>query len=92
MESYLTKRVGTKVIHKWTSIQKNEWHKNCKKPKYHEYAKVKKEINTYLERVQNLNKIITTHSQVETIKLDKSPQYPQAIHNKLKDKHKREHN
>ena len=73
------KKVGTKVIHKWTSIQKNEWPKNCKKPKYHEYAKVKKAINTYLGHVQYFNKIITTHSQVETIKLDKSPQYPQAI-------------
>ena len=53
---------------------------------YHEYAKVQKAINTYLERVQNFNKIITMHSQVKTIKLDKSPQYPQAIEPKFESK------
>ena len=50
--------------------------------KYHEYAKVQKAINTNLERVQNFNKIITTHLQVETIKLDKSPQYSTSYQNK----------
>ena len=49
-------------------MQKNGCHKNCKKSNYHEYAKVQKAINTYLERVQNFNKIITMHSQVKMIK------------------------
>ena len=58
----------------------------CKKPKFHEYAKAQKANKHIPWKHTTLNYIITTHLQVDTIKMKNHLTFPQEIQIKFVDK------